>query len=71
MIRKDDPVHDPDVTVVFKKAEGLKRYLYSLAGQDILELLLEDDVNLEGNWDYVCKFLFMIRELQGLSWKNE
>lgn len=64
MTREDEPVPNPDVTVVFKNADVLKRYLYSLAGQDILQLLLENDVQLDGNWNYVCKLLFMIRELR-------
>jgi hypothetical protein len=64
MTCEDEPVPDPDVTVVFKDADVLKRYLYSFAGQDILDLILENDVHLEGNWNYVCKLLFMIRELR-------
>ena len=64
MIREDKPVPDPHVTVVFKNADVLKRYLYSLADQDILDLILRNDVYLEGNWNYVCKLLFMIRELR-------
>jgi hypothetical protein len=64
MVREDKPVPDPDVTVVFKNAYVLKRYLYSLADQDILELILQNDVQLDGNWNYVCKFLFMIRDLR-------
>jgi len=63
MVRKDKPVDNPNVTVVFKDADVLKRYLYSLAGQDILQLILNDDVQLDGNWNYVCKLLFMIRQL--------
>ncbi len=63
MIREDQPVPDPEVTVVFKDADVLKRYLYSLADQDILDLILRNDVYLEGNWNYVCKLLFIIREL--------
>jgi hypothetical protein len=64
MTRKDEPDPDPDVTVVFKNADVLKQYLYSLADQEILELLLANDVQLDGNWNYVCKLLFMIRELR-------
>lgn len=63
MMRKDEPVPDPDVTVVFENAYVLKRYLYSLADQDILDLILKNDVQLDGNWNYVCKLLFMIRDL--------
>ncbi len=63
MICEDQSVPEPEVTVVFKDADVLKRYLYSLADQDILELILRNDVYLQGNWNYVCKLLFIIREL--------
>jgi hypothetical protein len=64
MTREDGEADNPDVTVVFKNGYVLKRYLYSLADQDILELILANDVLLDGNWNYVCKFLFMIRALR-------
>lgn len=64
MMCEDEPVPDPDVTIVFKNADVLKRYLYSLADQDVLDLILRNDVHLEGNWNYVCKLLFMIRALR-------
>jgi hypothetical protein len=52
----------PNVTVVFKDAAVLKRYLFS-GEQDILELILANDVQLDGNWNYVHKFLFMVNDL--------
>ncbi len=64
MLRQDQPVPNPDATVVFKNVDVLYRYLYKLAGQDILDLILHNDICLEGNWNYVCKLLFMIRELR-------
>jgi hypothetical protein len=64
MVCEDEPAPDPDVTVVFRNAYVLKRYLYSLADQDILDLILKNDVQLDGNWNYVCKLLFMIRGLR-------
>jgi hypothetical protein len=64
MTRKDEPVPDPNVTIVFKNADVLKRYLFSLADQEILQLILENDVQLDGNWNYVCKLLYMIRALR-------
>lgn len=64
MRREHEPVPEPSVTVVFKDAGVLKRYLYSLADQDILDLILADEVQLDGNWNYVCKLLFMIRDLR-------
>lgn len=52
----------PNVTVVFKDSAVLKRYLFS-GDQDILELILANDVQLDGNWNYVHKFLFMVNDL--------
>jgi hypothetical protein len=56
----------PNVTVVFKDADALKRYLFSLFSgeQDILQLILSNDVQLDGNWNYVHKFLFMVNDLR-------
>jgi hypothetical protein len=55
----------PNVTVVFKDGDALKHYLFSLFSgeQDILELILANDVQLDGNWNYVHKFLFMVNDL--------
>ena len=54
----------PNVTVVFKDADVLKRYLFSIGqNQDILGLILANDVQLDGNWNYVHKFLFMVNDL--------
>jgi hypothetical protein len=64
MVCEDEAAPDPDITVVFKNAYVLKRYLYSLADQDILDLILHNEVQLDGNWNYVCKLLFMIRDLR-------
>lgn len=64
LVCEEEPAPAPDVTVVFKNAYVLKRYLYSLADQDILDLILHNEVQLDGNWNYVCKFLFMIRDLR-------
>lgn len=59
---KDD---HPNVTVIFKDADVLKRYLFSIGqDQDILELILANDVQLDGNWNYVHKFLFMVSDLR-------
>ncbi|MFC1822094.1 hypothetical protein ACFL9T_05255 [Thermodesulfobacteriota bacterium] len=58
--------HPPNVTVTFKNADVLQRYLFSLAkgrDQGILELLLANDVQLDGNWNYIHKFLFMVGDL--------
>ena len=64
MTRGDGKAKNPNVTIVFKNVKVFKLYLYSLADQDILELILDNDVELDGNWNYVCKFLFMIRDLR-------
>ena len=64
------PEDHPNATVVFRDAYALKRYLYS-GVQDILGLILENSVQLDGNWNYVHKFLFMVNDLchRLMRWK--
>lgn len=59
------PDDHPNVTVIFKNADALRHYLYDLLTekQDLLQLILDNEVQLDGNWNYVHKFLFMINEL--------
>ena len=63
---KDD---HPNVTVIFKDADVLRRYLFSMGkGQDILKSILANHVQLDGNWNYVYKFLFMVSDLRQRMW---
>lgn len=62
MLRDDDAVDDYHVKVSFADPEALRRYLLSTE-QDILDLMLENKVTVEGNVNYVYKFLFMTKDL--------
>lgn len=57
------PSSDWTVRVQFKDAAALRRFLFS-TGQDILDSLLANDVELDGNVNYVYKFGFMARDLE-------
>ena len=58
---KDDP-DKWDVRVTFKDAAALRDFIFS-RDQDILDSLLANDVEVDGNLNYVYKFGFMVRDL--------
>jgi hypothetical protein len=51
-----------DVVVKFKTAKGLRDFLFS-SDQDIINLILTNDVEVEGNLNYLFKFGFMSKDL--------
>jgi hypothetical protein len=57
-----DGIRDWDVKVTFKDAPALKAFLFS-QDQDILDSVLRNDVEVEGNLNYIYKFGFMARDL--------
>ena len=59
---EDDPIDDWDVRVTFKDAASLRAFLFS-KDQDILNSLLENKVEVDGNLNYIYKFGFMARDL--------
>lgn len=62
MTVKTKAVASPDVTVTFKDPAALRRFLFS-KDQDILSSLLANEVELDGNLNYIYKFGFMARDL--------
>jgi hypothetical protein len=52
-----------DATVDFKTAAALRNFLFS-KDQDILNSLLQDDVHVHGNLNYVYRFAFLARDLE-------
>ena len=52
----------PSVTITFKDPAALRRFLFS-KDQDILGSLLANEVEVDGNLNYVYKFGFMARDL--------
>ena len=57
-----EAIDDWDVRVTFKDAGALNAFLFS-RDQDILDSLLANDVELDGNLNYIYKFGFMARDL--------
>jgi len=55
-------VDAPDVTITFKSPAAFRRFLSSKE-KDILESLMVNDVEVDGNLNYVYKFGFMARQL--------
>lgn len=59
---KTRAVRAPTVTVTFKDSASLRRFLSS-KDHDILASLLANEVEVDGNLNYVYKFGFMARDL--------
>lgn len=60
---KEGLIPDVNVTVIFKNSKALMNYLLS-ADRDILKLLLNNEVVIRGNANYVFKFAYMANHLQ-------
>lgn len=56
-------IPDADVTVIFKDGKSLLNYLLT-TDRDILRLVLNNEVVLKGNVNYVLKFGYMANHLQ-------
>jgi len=52
-----------DVRVTFKDPKSLRSFLFS-DDQDILDSILDNTVDLDGNLNYIFKFGFMVRDLE-------
>lgn len=60
---KERVIPDADVSIIFKDGEAVMDYL--LAGdRDILKLVLNNEVVLNGNMNYIMKFGYMANHLQ-------
>ena len=47
--------------IVMRSPDVLLRVI---RGEDLLEAVLNDDIRLEGNLNYVCKFYYMATDLR-------
>ncbi len=56
-------IEEWDARVTFEDAEALRGFLFS-RDQEILESVLENEVSVDGNLNYIYKFGFMVRDLQ-------
>jgi hypothetical protein len=62
MTVRSNAVADPNVTITFKDPASLRRFLFS-KDQDILSSILANEVEVDGNLNYVYKFGYMARDL--------
>jgi len=60
-VRKD-AIPEWDVKVTFSNGEALRKFLFS-EDQDIINSLAENEVEVEGNLNYIYKFGFMAKDL--------
>jgi hypothetical protein len=60
-VRKD-AIPEWDVKVTFTNGEALRKFLFS-EDQDIINSLAENEVEVEGNLNYIYKFGFMAKDL--------
>lgn len=58
----EGPIEDWDVRITFKDASALRAFIFS-RNQDILDSLLKNEVEIDGNLNYIYKFGFMARDL--------
>jgi len=58
----EEAIYDWDVRVTFKDVGAFWSFLFS-RDQDILESLLNNDVETDGNLNYMYKFVFMVKDL--------
>jgi hypothetical protein len=59
----EDEAPDWDVKVLFKDVGAFWKFVFS-GGNDILEAILENDVEVYGNLNYLYKFGFMAKDLR-------
>ncbi len=59
---REEGIDDWNVKITFKDAKALNDFIFS-RDQDILDSMLANDVEVEGNLNYLNKFGFMARDL--------
>jgi hypothetical protein len=62
MTVKTDAVASPNAIVTFKDPAALRRFLFS-KDQDVLASLMANEVEVDGNLNYIYKLGFMARDL--------
>ncbi len=53
----------PDVCLKFREPDSLRKLLFT-AQPDILRMILDQEVRIDGNLNYLLKFIYLIRHLQ-------
>ena len=59
---RENGITDWDVKVTFKNAAALRNFLFS-KDQDILNSILANEVEVDGNLNYIYKFGFLAKDL--------
>lgn len=59
---RESAIGDWDVRVTFKNAAAFRDFIFS-KNQDILNSILANEVEVDGNLNYIYKFGFMARDL--------
>ncbi len=59
---RENGIKDWDVMVTFKNAAALRSFLFS-KDQDILNSILANEVEVDGNLNYIYKFGFLAKDL--------
>jgi len=59
---RDSAIADWNVRVTFKNAKALRDFIFS-KNQDILNSILANEVEVDGNLNYIYKFGFLARDL--------
>jgi hypothetical protein len=59
----DEAADEFTVRVRFKDAAALRRFLFA-EKQDVLDSVLRDEIEIDGNLNYVYKFGYMARDLE-------
>ena len=62
MLVKTEAVASPTATITFKDPAALRRFLFS-KDQDVLASLMANEVEVDGNLNYIYKLGFMARDL--------
>lgn len=60
---REEPIANPNITVLFKDGRALMNYLLS-PKPDILGSIMRQEVTLDGNLNYLYKFAYMAKRLQ-------
>lgn len=63
---KEELIKDEDVSVIFKDGKSLETLMNFLLARDpdILKLILNNEVKVEGNMNYMFRFLYMAKQLK-------
>jgi hypothetical protein len=63
MRERKGSVANPDAVIVFKDGLSLFNYVFFSRDHDVVNLLLENRVEIDGNLSLVYKFMYMVRSL--------